>query len=216
MLDINEVCYIIAVTTQLGLLIYVVVRGLVFNSFEFPNWMAQMIGAATGSLLSALAILATMHYKEKRDQERELRKLLAGLKSELFINYQNAVDNSESSYDNFHVVKLRDYFINSLLAWSVRPAEWNDADLETFRYIARLIDETNLEVSFAQRKLSNDIAYIADRNRRVITEIKSLNSLNLEGLGNFLATHSEGKKDDETTRLMKKELLREHENRRSH
>lgn len=63
--DINEICLVIAVAAQLGLLIYVVISGIDTSSLEnMPIWQAQIIGAATGAFISASALFGSIFLKQ--------------------------------------------------------------------------------------------------------------------------------------------------------
>ncbi len=186
MADINEICFIIAVAAQLCLLFYVIIQGIDTSSFgDIPNWKANLIGAATGSLLSGLVALSAIYYNNLRQNKAKQKRLLAELSFELDHNYGKA----QINFDNWRVANLpaailEDRAITDFLKEKLRPKNWSDADIKRIMRIARLIRLTNALFNPQHNTNSEERMNLKrEYSKQLMHEITMVDESNLEGLG---------------------------------
>jgi len=185
--DIYEICFVIAVATQLCLLIYVIVQGLGSTSFgDIPNWKASLIGAVTGSFLAGLVAVGSIHYNNWRENEKIQKRLLTELCFELSNNYRSASINFDNAnVQNLQPAMLEDRVITEFLKERVKPKGWSDADTQRIMRIASLIRHANdlFTHPFNHRFSTTSGNPKYDYSKDLMNEISALDESHLEGLG---------------------------------
>lgn len=186
MQDINGICDIIVVVAQLGVLIFAALQMLDFPS-DILDWGAKIIGAATGAFLSALVALLAIHYKDYVDKKTRQRKLFAGLRIELAINYQASHFNRITiEKPSFPGMNLTGKCVNELLEEMIKPKGWDEGDIKKMKLIAKLIHDINAAVNFRNSSPEKHSSLIKDHSDKLIKQIAELNKSDLKCLGKFL------------------------------
>jgi hypothetical protein len=71
--DINDICYVIAVTTLLGILLLVILGDINYFSGDTPQWKLQLVGSAGGAMITAIATLGAIFIKDWWDNRINVR-----------------------------------------------------------------------------------------------------------------------------------------------
>ncbi len=185
--DISEICFVIAVASQLCFFIYVIVQGFDSTSLgDIPNWEASLIGAVAGSFLTGLVALGSIQYNNWRENERRLNRLLTELSFELSNNYRSArINFDNANVVNLPPVMLEDRAITEFLKDKTIPSGWDDADIKRIMRIASLIRHANdlfthpYNHSFSAISKNPKYDYSID----LMNEISALDESHLNGLG---------------------------------